>query len=74
MKNCVNQRLVINKVSPNFKEEDILYDLDEVMDNVGIPLIGSLGNKLAGRASRTNTVTAQNAAVSNAELNHQFFL
>lgn len=40
VKNCVNQRLVINKVSPNFKEEDILYDLDEVMDNVGIPLIG----------------------------------
>ena len=32
--------LVINKVSPNFKDEDILYDLDEVMDSVGIPLIG----------------------------------
>ncbi len=40
VKNCVNQRLVINKVSPNFKEEDILYDLDEVMDAVGIPLAG----------------------------------
>ena len=40
VKNCTNQRLVINKVSPNFKDEDILYDLDEVMDNVGIPLIG----------------------------------
>ncbi len=40
VKNCVNQRLVINKVSPNFKDEDILYDLDEVMDAVGIPLAG----------------------------------
>ena len=40
MKNCTNQRLVINKVSDRFKEEDILYDLDEVMDSVGIPLIG----------------------------------
>ena len=40
VKNCTNQRLVINKVSPNFKDEDILYDLDEVMDSVGIPLIG----------------------------------
>ncbi len=40
VKNCINQRLVINKVSPNFKDEDILYDLDEVMDAVGIPLAG----------------------------------
>ena len=40
VKNCINQRLVINKVSPRFKEEDILYDLDEVMDTVGIPLAG----------------------------------
>lgn len=40
VKNCINQRLVINKVSPNFKEEDLLYDLDEVMDTVGIPLAG----------------------------------
>ncbi|MCH5195114.1 MAG: P-loop NTPase [Oscillospiraceae bacterium] len=40
VKNCINQRLIINKVSPRFKEEDILYDLDEVMDSVGIPLIG----------------------------------
>ena len=40
VKNCTNQRLVINKVSPNFKDEEILYDLDEVMDSVGIPLIG----------------------------------
>ena len=40
VKNCTNQRLVINKVSDRFKEEDILYDLDEVMDSVGIPLIG----------------------------------
>ena len=40
VKNCVNQRLVINKVSPNFKSEEILYDLDVVMDTVGIPLIG----------------------------------
>ena len=40
VKNCINQRLVINKVSPNFKGEDILYDLDVVMDTVGIPLIG----------------------------------
>jgi len=40
VKNCTNQRLVINKVSQRFKEEDILYDLDEVMDKVGIPLIG----------------------------------
>ncbi len=40
VKNCINQRLIINKVSENFKNEDILYDLDEVMDAVGIPLIG----------------------------------
>ena len=40
VKNCINQRLVINKVSPNFKEEELLYDLDEVMDTVGIPLAG----------------------------------
>lgn len=40
VKNCTNQRLVINKVSQNFKKEEILYDLDEVMDSVGIPLIG----------------------------------
>lgn len=40
VKNCVNQRLVINKVSPNFKSEDILEDLDVVIDTVGIPLIG----------------------------------
>jgi len=40
VKNCVNQRLVINKVSQRFKEEDILYDLDVVMDQVGIPLVG----------------------------------
>ena len=40
VKNCTDQRLVINKVSPNFKGEEILYDLDEVMDSVGIPLIG----------------------------------
>lgn len=40
VKNCVNQRLVINKVGARFKEEEILYDLDEVMDTVGIPLVG----------------------------------
>lgn len=40
VKNCINQRLVINKVSPRFAEEDTVYDLDEVMDAVGIPLIG----------------------------------
>ncbi|MCL2634228.1 MAG: AAA family ATPase [Oscillospiraceae bacterium] len=40
VKNCTNQRLVINKVSQRFKEEDLLYDLDVVMDDVGIPLIG----------------------------------
>ncbi len=40
VKNCINQRLVINKVSPRFAEEDTVYDLDEVMDTVGIPLIG----------------------------------
>lgn len=40
VKNCVNQRLVINKVGAHFKEEEILYDLDEVMDTVGIPLLG----------------------------------
>ncbi len=40
VKNCTNQRLVINKVSQNFKKEEILYDLDEVIDSVGIPLIG----------------------------------
>ncbi len=40
VKNCVNQRLVINKVPQRFKDEEILYDLDEVMDTVGIPLIG----------------------------------
>lgn len=40
VKNCTNQRLVINKVSPRFAEEDTVYDLDEVMDRVGIPLIG----------------------------------
>lgn len=40
VKNCINQRLVINKVSPNFRSEDILDDLDVVIDTVGIPLIG----------------------------------
>lgn len=40
VKNCTNQRLIINKVSQNFKKEEILYDLDEVMDSVGIPLVG----------------------------------
>lgn len=40
VKNCVNQRLIINKVSPKFKNEDILEDLDVVIDTVGIPLIG----------------------------------
>ena len=40
VKNCVNQRLIINKVSSNFKDEDLVYDLDEVMDTVGIPLAG----------------------------------
>ena len=40
VKNCVNQRLIINKVPVRFKDEEILYDLDEVMDTVGIPLIG----------------------------------
>ncbi len=40
VKNCVNQRLIINKVPIRFKDEEILYDLDEVMDTVGIPLIG----------------------------------
>ena len=40
VKNCINQRLVINKVSPNFKDEELVYDLDEVMDTVGIPLAG----------------------------------
>ncbi len=40
VKNCVNQKLVINKVSPTFKDDNVLYDLDEVMDTVGIPLIG----------------------------------
>ena len=40
VKNCTNQRLIINKVSQNFKDEEILYDLDEVMDSVGIQLLG----------------------------------
>ena len=40
VKNCVNQRLIINKVPLRFKDEEILFDLDEVMDTVGIPLIG----------------------------------
>ncbi|MGN0579208.1 MAG: septum site-determining protein MinD, partial [Ruminiclostridium sp.] len=31
---------IINKVPVKFKDEEILYDLDEVMDTVGIPLIG----------------------------------
>ena len=40
IKSCTNQRLVINKVGSNFKNEEILYDLDAVMDTVGIPLLG----------------------------------
>lgn len=40
VKRCINQKLIINKVSQNFKSEDTLYDLDVVMDSVGIPLIG----------------------------------
>ena len=40
VKNCTNQILIINKVSQNFKDEEILYDLDEVMDSVGIQLLG----------------------------------
>lgn len=40
VKNCINQRLIINKVGQKFKDEEILFDLDEVMDTVGIPLIG----------------------------------
>jgi septum site-determining protein MinD len=40
VKNCTNQRLIINKVSPKFKDEGLLFDLDVVMDEVGIPLLG----------------------------------
>lgn len=40
VKNCTNQRLIINKVSSTFKEDNVIYDLDEVMDTVGIPLLG----------------------------------
>lgn len=40
IKSCTNQKLIINKVSSKFKSEEILYDLDSVMDTVGIPLLG----------------------------------
>ena len=40
LKSCTNQKLIINKVSSKFKNEEILYDLDAVMDTVGIPLLG----------------------------------
>lgn len=40
VKNCINQRLIINKVGQRFKEEEVLFDLDVVMDEVGIPLVG----------------------------------
>lgn len=40
LKSCTNQRLIINKVSSKFKSEEILYDLDSVMDTVGIQLLG----------------------------------
>ncbi len=40
IKSCTNQKLIINKVGAKFKDEEILYDLDAVMDTVGIPLLG----------------------------------
>lgn len=40
IKSCTNQKLIINKVGNKFKSEEILYDLDAVMDTVGIPLLG----------------------------------
>ena len=40
IKSSSNQRLIINKVGADFKNEEILYDLDAVMDTVGIPLLG----------------------------------
>lgn len=40
IKSCSNQKLIINKVGADFKSEEILYDLDAVMDTVGIPLVG----------------------------------
>lgn len=40
VKNSTNQKLIINKVHASFKDDNALYDLDEVMDTVGIPLLG----------------------------------
>lgn len=40
---CVRDGAILSdflKVSQNFKDEEILYDLDEVMDSVGIQLLG----------------------------------
>ena len=34
------QRLIINKVDPEIFEADIIYDLDEIIDTVGVQLIG----------------------------------
>ena len=67
----VNFRLVGLEI--NFLEGVSVFHLDGQLV-VALSNGDALGNHFAGRSRRTNIMTTENAAVGDAELDHQLFL